>query len=168
MRPRIRFLSSVSHSNTFYLRAAQKSREAQRANRWLRSLWYLRQISGIAIEGHRRTRKSCFFLLSLLGEDISPWGSRTRVAPLRGRIRARTYLRTQALVRSHELRAICNACIYARSRESCGLYACIYETRYIRARLPEAAGNSIVSRASHLGGEACKLNICRLVCACWP
>lgn len=83
-----------------------RRRISRGANRWLRRARYLRQISGIAIEGHRRTRKS---RSSLSPSKISPW--------VRGRSRSASGVNTGAhafthlRVRSYELRAICNACV---------------------------------------------------------
>lgn len=82
LQPRISYSPSIYRStHSFHLRAAQNYRDD--ANRWLR-IRYLRQISGIAIEGHRRTRKSCSSLsLSLLVQDNKSIGSRVADESLR-------------------------------------------------------------------------------------
>lgn len=65
---------------------------------------YLRQISGIAIEGHRRTRKS--------RSSLSPSKISSRTSRSASGVNTGAHAFTHLRVRSHELRAICNACIH--------------------------------------------------------
>lgn len=159
-------VSSHLYHSTFYLRAARRIARGT-AYKSMATSWYLRQISGIAIEGHRRTRKSCSSSLSSAKISLLV-GSRVADESLRfggeyGRARIYALRRSLARITSHMQRVHMHACEYPAS--SRGLYACIYEPRYARARLPEAAGDSICgSHGSRW--RSYKLNICRLVCAC--
>lgn len=163
--------NGTSRQHNIRKRLAQ-TRGPRRAARRCKSMAmgrYPGQISGIAIEGHRRARKSRFLA------KVSPRCPELRVvdevAPLRGRAvwtRAFTHLRA----RSQELRAICSACVCTHNCER--VSECVYPMSsprdYTRAftspatrAIARSGRDSIVSRTrgSHASRRSCKLNICR-------
>lgn len=127
---------------------------------------YLRQIFGIAIEGHRRARKSSSSTSS--SRIKKSVGSRVAAESLRfggeyGRARIYALACPLARITSHMQRVHTHA-LRENPASSRGLYACIYD---MRARdCPELV--QILSSLAHRGSHAsrwrsCKLNICRPV-----
>lgn len=122
---------------------------------------YLRQIFGIAIEGHRWARKS----RSLSCPRVPDSRTSRSASGANAGTHAFTHLRAFART-NYELYAA-RAYVQHALGGSRGLYACIYEPRYARTRIARSNGDSIVSRTygSHASRwRSCKLNICRLAC----